>query len=109
MVDLVDPNVSVVYIIPTMTPEASKFFDKALASIFKVFELLEQNRLLILEVPRPPHFKENVSLAKQLLCNPEKMAELVFFLSDNTAYMIPAVAGIDEIELCCVYTIKIRS
>lgn len=101
IIDLLDPDVSVVFITHTISQEADEYFKDIISSAFNVQNLLDDNRLLVIEVPRPPHFADSVTLSKMLLCNTEKMSQLINFLGENIAYLVPAVAGIDEIELCC--------
>lgn len=105
IIDLLNPDVTVVFISLSMSPEADAYFRQAVNSSFKMQYLIDHQRLLILEVSKPPHFHPSIALAKYLLCDHQKIAQLVDFIGESTAYLVPAVAGIDELELCyvCLY------
>ncbi|KAI8927849.1 hypothetical protein BC831DRAFT_450714 [Entophlyctis helioformis] len=107
LVDLMDPNVSIVYVTPLLVGEVEKFFKQAVGYCFDISDLVRSKRLFILSLKRPEFCKESVSLSAILMCTPLAIRKIATFIRDTPAYMVPAVCGRFEVEIAHMLGIPI--
>lgn len=105
---LLDPLVSIIYIIEEMTiGEMAKL--KALLNIhFDYDDLIQKKRLVVVEVPRPSYFTNTVSLSSMLLIDSVSIGKITKLVKDQKAYMQPLVASKEEARLCALLNIPIH-
>jgi hypothetical protein len=100
LVDLMNPETKVVFITEQPSPQADAFFTDLLNETFDQKTI--KNRLLLLKLKRPAHFDKNVSVAKMLYCNTDALNQISDFVGQTRAYLVPAVAGDDDVEFAHV-------
>ncbi|OAJ42773.1 hypothetical protein BDEG_26187 [Batrachochytrium dendrobatidis JEL423] len=99
LVDILDPNVSVVYVTTLMPTEVEKFFKQAIEYTFNLAELVRSKRLLLISLKKPNHFSNTVSLSTILMCNPTALSKISAFIKDIPAYIVPGIFSWQEAEL----------
>ena len=99
IIDLLNNDKTVIFLTFPMSAEGEAWFKTTLNQSLDFSRLIQQKRFYWVTLTRPPHFDENVSLAKVLLCNIIALQKISQYLEKGMSYILPAIAGADELEL----------
>nr|KAJ3420427.1 hypothetical protein HK105_005681 [Polyrhizophydium stewartii] len=107
LIDLLDPNVSVIYVTTLLSADVERFLKQTIGFTFDLSELIRAKRLLLITLKKPEFCAETVSLAGILMCTPVALRKISSFIKDQQAYMVPAACGRAELDLAHAFNIPV--
>jgi hypothetical protein len=100
LLELVDPNVRIVYVTPKLSSPALKSLHKFLNLHFSLQELLASKRLVIIEVPKPSYIVRSVSLTSSVLIQTQIFKQIKSHIQNQNCYVESLVAGPEDARIC---------
>lgn len=97
LVDLLDPCVKIVFVTIRVGKYLTEYLMALISSAFDDETI--QNRLKIVWVDRPSHFHPSVPLIDILLCNPAIQIDILNYIGNSRAYLVPSVTSDKFVEL----------
>ena len=97
LTDLVDDNVSVIYISPVSNVADVDAYWSKMLNLVGVESTVSRCRILAPE--NLDSLPANMSLAEKLLISPQAISRIKIIMGDKPAYIVPSIVGTAELEL----------
>lgn len=100
LVQLLDDNVSVVFITPEMSIAERHYLKSILSVYWDYSELIQTKRLKIYEVVRPMFFFKEATLTTMLLMNSTLMVSIASHIANTKVYAESLIASKEDCRFC---------